>query len=94
MTQDTMMIIRMITPAAAPPTMAAKLLSADPGGGVVLGEGFELLVVLEVVVICWVQSTPVYPSLQMHSPGCVHLPLVEAMKRDQDKTICVLQQIT
>ena len=33
----------MITPpAAAPPTMAAKLLSADPGGGVVLGEGFEL----------------------------------------------------
>lgn len=76
MIQDAMAIIRMIPPAAAPPAIAAKLLSEDPGGGgvpVLVGEGFELLVILEaaldVVITCCIQSAPVYPSLQIHSPG-------------------------
>ena len=61
-----------------------------PGNGEVMVEvivGKTLLVLAGVVVVVVmlgdsVQYIPVYPLIQTHSPGCVHLPLVGAIKRD------------
>ena len=40
----------------------------------------ELVVVLPDLSV---QLAPVYPLLQVHSPGCVHLPLVGAIKKER-----------
>ena len=47
--------------------------------------GVVVEVMIAVVVVMLgdsVQFIPVYPLTQMHSPGCVHLPLIGAIKRD------------
>lgn len=41
----------------------------------------EKLVV--VAAMGWVQLLPVYPLLQIHSPGSVHLPLVKAVAEEK-----------
>ena len=67
-----------------------------PGNGEVMVEvivgktllvpaGVVVEVMIAVVVVMLgdsVQFIPVYPLTQMHSPGCVHLPLIGAIKRD------------
>ena len=52
---------------------------------VIVGKTLLVLAGVVVVVVMLgdsVQYIPVYPLIQTHSPGCVHLPLVGAVKRN------------
>ena len=78
---------KITTPPTAPPAITPKLL---PLAGCEVGDvvaTVAVLVLAGVVVVVvmlamtFVQFIPVYPLLQTHSPGCVHLPLVGAVKR-------------
>ena len=79
---------KITTPPTAPPAITPKLLPlADCEAGDVVATIMAVLVLAGVVVVVVmlgdsVQFIPVYPLIQTHSPGCVHLPLVGAIKWD------------
>ena len=84
----TIMTNKITTPPTAPPDITPKLLPlADCEAGDIVATVAVLVLAGVVVVVvmlamAFVQFIPVYPLLQTHSPGCVHLPLVGAIKRD------------